>query len=82
MKILGGKKVFGIKNIVVFQFTDLKPLTKYAVKITPTGKDNPATTLEVMTRPSLEIPNIEEAQTRCAHLTLTPLPEDEAKHVE
>lgn len=35
-----------------------------------------------MTPPSLEMPEIEEVQEGCAHLTLAPLPEEEAKDVE
>ncbi|KAK3927369.1 Tenascin-R [Frankliniella fusca] len=64
------------------EFTDLKPLTKYTLKITSTAKGESSSTVNTMTPPSLEMPEIEEVTFKSAHLTLAPLPEDQAKDVE
>lgn len=62
------------------EFKNLKPLTKYTLKISSSKSE--LSSLETQTPPSLELPEIEEVQEKCAHLTLAPLPEDEAKNVE
>ncbi|XP_034236754.1 uncharacterized protein LOC117642570 isoform X2 [Thrips palmi] len=64
------------------EFSDLKPLTKYRLTITNPEKEEVLATVETMTPPSLEMPEIEEVQEGCAHLTLAPLPEEQAKDVE
>lgn len=64
------------------EFKDLKPLTTYKLTISAVVKGEMPVSVEATTEPSLEMPEIEEVQEGCAHLTLSPLPENEAKHVE
>lgn len=64
------------------EFSDLKPFTKYRLTLTNPDKETVLATVETMTTPSLEMPEIEEVQEGCAHLTLAPLPEEQAKNVE
>lgn len=64
------------------EFTGLKPLTKYIVKITSSVKGESSSTVNTMTPPSLEMPEIEDVTFKSAHLTLAPLPEEQAKDVE
>lgn len=68
-------------EIIFVQFINLKPLTKYKLTVHAEEGESPMS-VDVLTTPSLEMPEIEEVQEGCAHLTLAPLPEEESKDVE